>query len=452
MSSNPSGSDSAGPSGSSPVECDDSLHYPESEYSASLSSASLSGASLSGASLSGALRGTTLEDASLADSESLIYRLHEPGASLHIVMVAPPYFEVPPAGYGGVEAVVAQLADALVARGHRVTLLGAGRSGTTARFIRVWDDILAERLGDPFPEVLNALKVRRIITELAQTERIDVVHDHTFAGPLNAPMYSALGIPTVVTVHGPVDGEAQEYYSSLTDTAQFVAISDRQRSLAENLNWVGRVYNTVRPAEWPFQTRKQDFGLFLGRYAPYKGPDLALHAAHEAGMPLVLAAKMNEPPEKAYFENAVRPLLRDTDFVFGEADQIAKRLLLASARCLLFPIRWEEPFGIVMIEAMACGTPVVALRGGAVEEVVDHGVTGIICDDPAELPAAIAAADEIDPAACRRRVVEKFSVDQLGAGYEAAYYAAIDKLASVPVPVASDGVPLIRPLSAVGNG
>ncbi len=429
MSSNPSGSDSSGPSGSSPSEYPEalragSLRAPESEYS------------------------VTLDDAAL-NPDSLIYNLHGSGAPLHIVMVAPPYFEVPPAGYGGVEAVVAQLADALVARGHQVTLLGAGRPGTTARFIPVWDDILAERLGDPFPEVLNALKVRRIITELAQTERIDVVHDHTFAGPLNAPMYSALGIPTVVTVHGPVDGEAQEYYTSLTDTAQFVAISDRQRSLAENLNWVGRVYNTVRPAEWPFQTRKQDFALFLGRYAPYKGPDLALHAAHESGIPLVLAAKMNEPPEKAYFESAVRPLLRDTDFVFGEADQIAKRLLLASARCLLFPIRWEEPFGIVMIEAMACGTPVVALRGGAVEEVVDHGVTGIICDDPAELPAAIAAADDLDPAACRRRVVERFSVDQLGAGYEAAYYTAIGKTAAGSI--AAEGVPLSLPLSAIGN-
>ncbi|MGF6884080.1 glycosyltransferase involved in cell wall biosynthesis [Nocardia sp. GAS34] len=361
-----------------------------------------------------------------SNSESRILGFRKSGTPLNIVMVAPPYFEVPPSGYGGVEAVVAQLTDALTARGHRVTLLGAGRPGTTGRFIKVWDDILAERLGEPFPEVLHALKVRRIITELARTEHIDIVHDHTFAGPLNAPMFSALGIPTVVTVHGPVDGEAQEYYRELDDSAQLVAISDRQRALAPGLNWIGRVHNAVRPIEFPLQTKKQDFALFLGRYAPYKGPDLALHAAHAADIPLVLAAKMNEQPEKDYFNSAVRPLLTQRDCVFGEADAVAKRLLLSSARCLLFPIRWEEPFGIVMIEAMACGTPVVALRGGAVEEVLEDGVTGIICDDPAELPAAIAEVGKIDPLACRRRVMERFSVDHLGAGYEKAYYTALE--------------------------
>ncbi|MBF6330605.1 glycosyltransferase family 4 protein [Nocardia transvalensis] len=383
-------------------------------------------------------------------SDSLIYNLHDSGTPLNIVMVAPPYFEVPPAGYGGVEAVVAQLADALVARGHRVTLLGAGRSGTTARFLRVWDKILADRLGDPFPEVLNALKVRKIITELAKSEPIDVIHDHTFAGPLNAPVYRELGIPTVVTVHGPVDGEEQAYYRALDNSSQLIAISDRQRALAPHLNWIGRVYNAVLPSEWPFQKKKQDFALFLGRYAPYKGPDLALEAAHAAGVPLVLAAKMNEPQEKSYFQRAVQPLLTDRDFVFGEADAVAKRLLLSQARCLLFPIRWEEPFGIVMIEAMACGTPVVALRGGAVSEVVEDGVTGIICDDPADLPAAIAAASRLDPVACRRRVIERFSVDQLGAGYEAAYYAALDCVDLPRIP-ADPGTQLDRSLSVVAN-
>ncbi|WP_024802228.1 glycosyltransferase family 4 protein [Nocardia sp. BMG51109] len=385
-------------------------------------------------------------------TDSILDRLRGSGSPLHIVMVAPPYFEVPPAGYGGVEAVVAQLADALVDRGHRVTLLGAGRTGTRADFVPVWEETLADRLGDPFPEVLNALKVRRIITEIAQNDRIDVVHDHTFAGPLNAPMYKVLGIPTVVTVHGPVDGDPQEYYRALDDTSHLVAISDRQRSLATELNWLGRVYNTIRPSEFPYQAEKQDFALFLGRYAPYKGPDLALEAAHAAHIPLVLAAKMNEAPEKEYFERSVRPLLTDSDVVFGEADSIAKRLLLSQAKCLLFPIRWEEPFGIVMIEAMACGTPVVALRGGAVDEVVESGVTGIICDDPAELPAAIAEIDRIDPAACRRRVVERFSDEHLGAGYEAVYYAALESAELPRIPAVPAGRRRDRTLSVASNG
>jgi glycosyltransferase involved in cell wall biosynthesis len=345
---------------------------------------------------------------------------------LSIVLVAPPYFDVPPAGYGGVEAVVAELADTLVARGHQVTLLGAGKPGTAAEFIPVWDRIQADRLGDPFPEVVNALKVRRIIEELARSRPIDIIHDHTFAGPLNAPAYEALGIPTAVTVHGPVDGDMSDYYGALDEHTRLVAISDRQRALAPSFNWIARVHNALRPSEWPFQVEKKDYALFLGRYASYKGPHLALHAAHEAGIPLILAGKCNEPPEKAFFAKEIEPLLTERDHVFGEADAVAKRKLLASARCLLFPIRWEEPFGIVMIEAMACGTPVVALRGGAVEEVIVDGVTGIICDDPAELPAAIAKAGDLDPYACRKRVEELFGVDQLGAGYEAAYYRILE--------------------------
>lgn len=344
---------------------------------------------------------------------------------LNIVMVAPPYFDIPPVGYGGVEAIVATLADELVDRGHRVTLLGAGREGTKARFIRVWDEVLTHRLGEPYPEIVNALKAMRVVEELNAVEPIDIVHDHTFAGPANAAAYRMMGIPTVVTVHGPVDPDMHEYYRSFDHSVQLVAISDRQRELAPDLNWIGRVHNAICPDEWPFRTEKLDYALFLGRYAPYKGPDLALQAAHDAGLRLILAGKCNEPPEKKYFEESVRPLLRETDDVFGEADATAKRHLLAGARCLLFPIRWEEPFGIVMIEAMVCGTPVVALRGGAVAEVVEHGVTGFICDDPEELPAAIARLGEIDPYACRARVEELFASERLAHGYEAAYRRAV---------------------------
>jgi len=348
-----------------------------------------------------------------------------PGNPLRIVLVAPPYFDIPPKGYGGVEAVVAELADTLVERGHHVTVLGAGESGTDARFIPVWDETQFARLGEPFPEIVNALKVRSIVEHLALTEGVDIVHDHTFAGPLNTPAYRALGIPVVVTVHGPVDSEPYDYYRALGPAVHLVAISDRQRALAADLNWVGRVHNAVRPTEWPFLAEKQDYALFLGRYSPEKAPHLALHATHEAGIPLILAGKCNEPPEKPYFEEQIRPLLTDRDHVFGEADAAAKRKLLASARCLLFPIQWEEPFGMVMIEAMVCGTPVVALRGGAVAEVVVDGVTGVICDDPGELPKAIDRARGLAAQDCRRHVEMNFATDRLGSGYEEVYYRVL---------------------------
>ncbi|NNH71825.1 glycosyltransferase [Nocardia uniformis] len=337
-------------------------------------------------------------------------------------MVVPPYFDVPPKAYGGVEAVVADLVDALADRGHEVTLLGAGEPGTkAARFIPLWDEIQAARLGDPFPEVVHAIKVRRALERVSALHGLDLVHDHTFAGPLNLPTYRELDLPMVVTVHGPVDGDPYMYYSELGEDAALVAISDRQRELAPDLNWAGRVHNALRTEDWPFQPVKEDYALFLGRYTPDKAPHLALAAAHAVGLPLVLAGKCAEPPEQRYFDAEVAPLLTNQDHVFGMADTAAKRKLLAGARCLLFPVQWEEPFGMVMIEAMVCGTPVVALRGGAVGEVIVDGVTGRICDDPAEMPYAIKEVQTYDPQACRDHVLENFGAETLGRGYEEVY-------------------------------
>jgi glycosyltransferase involved in cell wall biosynthesis len=344
---------------------------------------------------------------------------------LRIVLVAPPYFDIPPKGYGGTEAVVAHLAEALIARGHDVTVLGAGEPATTARFVPLWERTLPERLGEPYPEVMHALKARRAIEWIAATNGVDVIHDHTFGGLLNTPAYRTLGLPTAATVHGPIDEDLHPYYRELGDEVGLIAISDRQRELAPELNWVGRVYNALCIDEWPFRADKGDYALFLGRYVPYKGAHLALRAAHQAGVPLVLAGKCNEPPEQAYFNEQVRPLLTENDHVFGQADAVSKRKLLAGARCLLFPIQWEEPFGMVMIEAMACGTPVVALRGGAVPEVVVDGVTGVVCERPEDLPAAIEKAQTLDPAACRRHVAAHFGVGQFGSGYERIYRTMI---------------------------
>ena len=346
---------------------------------------------------------------------------HDP---LRIALIAPPYFDIPPAAYGGIETVVADLTDALVDNGHSVTLVGAGENHTKARFVRAWDRIIPDRLGETYPEVMNAIITRNIVKDLAA--HIDVVHDHSLSGPLNAEIYARWGLPTVVTMHGPADDpDLRTYYGGMGTSVHMVAISGRQRALAPELNWVGTVHNALRVSQWPYHTRKQNYALFLGRFSPDKGAHLALDAAHAIGLPLVLAGKCQEKVEKDYLAGQVEPRMRRSDTLFGVADAREKRILLANARCLLFPVQWEEPFGMVMIEAMACGTPVVALRGGSVPEVVVDGVTGFICESPSELPAALEKARELDPAACRHHVATNFSADGLARGYAEAYRAAI---------------------------
>ena len=348
--------------------------------------------------------------------------------SLSVVMVVPPYFDLPPSGYGGVEAVVADLVDGLVAAGHKVTLVGADcRNATMAELVPVWPKALGDRIGDPEVEVAHAMLTRRAVEHLIAVRDVDVVHDHSFGGPLNAHAYARLGVPTVVTTHGVVHEHNRRYYRGLGRDAGLVSISLRQRALAPELNWLTTVYNGLRPADWPFRSTKQDYALFLGRYHPNKGAHLAVLAAHEAGLPIILAGKKLERAEREYYDDVVIPLLRPGDEAMEVADATLKRQLLVNARCLLFPVRWQEPFGMVMIEAMACGTPVVALDSGSVREVVDSSVTGIVCDRPSELAGAIRRLDTIDPAACRRRVVELFDVTAMTQGYADAYQLATRK-------------------------
>lgn len=337
-----------------------------------------------------------------------------PARLLSVALVLPPWFDVPPRGYGGIESLAAYLADALVDRGHNVYVIGAGRDGTRAQFYRTYSVPPSERIGEAMPEVLHAAQCARRLDELD----VDVIHDHSLAGPLSAGGRKA---PTVVTTHGPCAGEMGDYYRALSASNQLIAISDSQRRLAPDLRWTATVHNAVRADDYAFQAEKDDYVLFLGRMSPEKGAHLAIDAARAAGRRIVLAGKLIEPREHAYFEAEVRPRLgADAEFV-GEVGMVAKQQLYAAAHCLVFPVRWDEPFGLVMIEAMACGTPVVALRRGSVPEVVADGVTGFVRDDPAELPAAIDAAGGIDPAACRRRVEDRFDVESMAAGYERAY-------------------------------
>jgi glycosyltransferase involved in cell wall biosynthesis len=338
---------------------------------------------------------------------------------MHIAMIAPPYFDVPPTAYGGIEMVVADLIDALVGRGHKVTLIGAGSHATRAqRFISTYDVGPADRLGEPMPEMVHAAKVASILDRLD----VDVIHDHTMAGPL---MARGRLTPTVVTAHGPVHGDSGEYYRALGDTVQLIAISNAQRSSAPDLPWMATVHNAIRAETFPFKAEKGEYALFLGRFHPEKAPHLAIDAAREAGLPTVLAGKCSEPIERAYFMREIEPRTGPDVTIYGIADAAAKRRLLAGASCMLFPICWDEPFGLVVIEAMVCGTPVVAFRRGAVPELIVDGQTGIIVDDPAEMPAAIKQAIHLDPVACRRHVEAGFTVEVMAEGYEAVYRRAL---------------------------
>ncbi|MEU6021710.1 glycosyltransferase family 4 protein [Micromonospora sp. NPDC048871] len=331
-------------------------------------------------------------------------------------MVVPPWLSVPPPGYGGLEQVVAGLVDALVDRGHAVTLMGAGdEHGTSGDFLATLDELQYDRLGESLPELAHLARVNHLISPAD----FDLVHDHSTIGPLVAGRRE---VPTLATVHGNPVGE---YGTVLSDTDRgvgLVAISHAQRRLNPRLPWVGTVHNAMEVGNFP---RKREPGqgpvLWLARFSPDKGPELAIEACRAAGLPLVLAGKCSEPVEQRYYREVITPLLGpDVTVVLG-ADREAVLNLLVQARCLIMPIQWEEPFGIVMLEAMATGTPVVALHRGAVPELVRPGVTGLICRRPEELPAALREAPHLDPAECVAHVARTFSVERMAAGYEEVY-------------------------------
>jgi glycosyltransferase involved in cell wall biosynthesis len=337
---------------------------------------------------------------------------------LRIALIAPPWFEIPPRKYGGIESVVFGLARGLCARGHDVTLVAAGPNHMPTRFIQTLPEPPSSRLGEANPEVVHAA----LASQALEDGTFDVIHDHSLAGPLLAVGRST---PTVVTAHSPMDGEMADYYRALRRHIHLVAISEAQRRRAPDLPWIRTVHNGIPVSEYPFEPAKGEAVLFLGRLGPEKGAHLAIEAAREAGYRLVMAGKCQEPPERRYFDELISPRMGpDVEWV----DQVggARKLeLLSRARCLVFPIQWEEPFGIVMVEAMACGTPVVALDAGSVPEIVEDGVTGFVCEDLDDLAEGIKRADTIDPAECRRRAAERFDVSAMVDGYEAAYRSVL---------------------------
>ncbi|MFG3699927.1 glycosyltransferase family 4 protein [Micromonospora sp. NPDC047620] len=331
-------------------------------------------------------------------------------------MVVPPWLSMPPPGYGGLEQVVTGLVEGLSERGHAVTVFGAGQEhGTPAAFVSTVPELQYERLGEALPELAHLARVNHLV----DAADFDVVHDHTTIGPLVA---GRRAVPTVATVHGNPVGEYGAVLSDTDPGVGLVAISHAQRRLNPRLPWVGTVHNAMDVQGIPHKTTPSHGPvLWLARFSPDKGPDVAIRACRVAGLPLVLAGKCNEPPERRYFDEAVRPLLGEDVHVVLDADRAEALRLLVEARCLIMPIQWEEPFGMVMVEAMATGTPVVALNRGAVPELVRPGVTGLICEGVDDLPGALRAVSGLDPADCVAHVAQNFSTAQMAAGYEQAY-------------------------------
>lgn len=346
--------------------------------------------------------------------------LHGNGESsdrLRIAMVAPPWFSIPPEGYGGIESIVSWLTERLVGRGHDVTLIAASPSRTSARFRATFEEPPSDRLGEALTEVIHAARARTILEDVEP----DVIHDHSTAGPLLA----GIGAPSVLTAHGPVRGDFGVYYQSMAHRARVVAISEAQRNLAPEIPWFGMVHNAIPVADYAFRRDKDDFVLFLGRMSPDKAAHLAIDVSRAAGRRLVLAAKCSEPEEIGYFETEVEPRLGpDTEWL-GEVDPETKHDLLSRAQALVFPIQWDEPFGLVMTEALACGTPVVACRRGSVPEILEDGVTGFVCDDPTDLAEALGRVADLDPEACRDRASSLFDLKVMVSGYERVYRRAI---------------------------
>jgi glycosyltransferase involved in cell wall biosynthesis len=333
---------------------------------------------------------------------------------MKIAQIAPPWIACPPPGYGGIEWVVSMLADGLANNGHDVTLFASGGSKTTARLESVFDPAPGpSTIGNAYLEVLHAFHA------YGRAKDFDIVHDHS--GMVGLAMGAQAGLPVVHTLHGPQNAEALRWYRMIHDRVALVSISDSQTRHVPDLRIAGRVYNGIPLDLYPFREEKEDFLLFVGRANPEKGCEVAVEVARRTGARLVMAVAIKEEHERAYWREVVEPVLTGKEEILGEITVEEKAELMARAKCVLFPIQWEEPFGLVMAEANASGTPVVGFRRGAVPEVIADGVSGFVVDTVEEMCAALDRLGSIDAAACRAHVEERFGAQSMVKGYEDVY-------------------------------
>jgi len=353
---------------------------------------------------------------------------------LRIAMLAPPWITIPPTGYGGVESVVSALTEALVALGHDVTLFCAPGSASAARVVTLLDLAHPDEIERALYESDHVARAFAAVDAHAGQPAFDVVHDH--CGFTALALADRLDIPLVHTLHGPFDAGTAAFYAGHGHKGALVAISDAQAASAPaGVVPTAMIRNPVDVAAWPLQVVKDDYLLWVGRFNEEKGPHRAIAAAREADVPLVLAGVI-QPGQEAFFAREVAPHLDGDRVRFaGEVGGAVKRALFAGARGLLMPIRWNEPFGMVMIEAAACGTPVIAFDEGAAPEIVVDGSTGFLVADESAMAAAVHRLPTLSPRDCREWVVEHCDASVIAQAYVELYAS----VAARPVAAATDG-------------
>jgi glycosyltransferase involved in cell wall biosynthesis len=342
---------------------------------------------------------------------------------MRIAQVAPLAESVPPTRYGGTERVVSYLTEELVRQGHEVTLFASGDSRTEARLVPICPE--AQRLSGCRDAVAgHILAIERVVQH---ADQFDIIHFHI--GQMHFPLARRLRVPHVTTLHGRLDlAEVWALYEEFSDLP-FVSISDAQRAPIRRAMWAGTVHHGLPPTLLGYRDGAGTYLAFLGRISPEKRADRAIEIAVRCGLPLRIAAKV-DPADREYFERDIRPLL-DHPLVelIGEIGDDRKSDFLGGALALLFPIDWPEPFGLVMVEAMACGVPVIAFRGGSVSEVIEDGVTGFIVGSIEEAIDAVHRVTTLDRRACRRAFERRFTAERMARDYVRIYEQVIEHVA-----------------------
>ncbi|RCJ17605.1 glycosyl transferase [Nostoc minutum NIES-26] len=342
---------------------------------------------------------------------------------MRIAQVAPLFERVPPPAYGGIELIVALLTDELVRRGHEVTLFASGDSISLAELVSVHPRAL--RLDSNVKEY-SMYEMLELGSVYQKAENFDIIHSHVGCAAL--PYANLVKTPTVHTLHGVFTPDNEKVFQ-YAKHQPFVSISDTQRELRLGLNYVATVYNGIDVSSYKFHAQPNDspYLAFLGRISPEKGTHLAIAIAKQAGWHLKMAGKV-DAVDVEYFEQEIKPQIDGKQIEYlGEANHEQKNALMGGAVATLFPITWREPFGLVMVESMASGTPVIAMKLGSTTEVIAHGKTGFLCNSIEDFVKAIDKVAELDRHTCRKYVENRFSLQRMTDGYEAVYQQIIQE-------------------------